>query len=204
MKSQEIYDQFAALFEYPGEDYAVRVSRCAAALVDVQPDAAASLTAFFVQICGSSAVELQEQFIQTFDLNPDCSLELGWHLYGENYDRGTYLVKLRGLLRRLGVPETHELPDHISHALELLGRLPETEAEEFAVACVLPALQKIRTKLKAETSFHPLIESVAVLLGGRFAYVPQESMTGTAVLPVLNEAPVRVACGPAFQGSELE
>ena len=186
METREIYSQLAALFAYPGEDYAERVRRCAAALAGIQPDAASTLQEFHALVRGRSAVELQEQFIQTFDLNPDGSLELGWHLFGENYDRGTYLVKLRGLLRHFGIAETHELPDHITHALTLLGHMPEADAEEFAVACVLPALHKVRAALNKENSFHALLEAVAALLASRFAFAPQESMAGPPALRVLN------------------
>ncbi|MBI3664404.1 MAG: molecular chaperone TorD family protein [Acidobacteria bacterium] len=186
MDTTRLYDQLAALFEYPGKDYAERVSRCAAALAAVQPDAASTLEEFCGQVRGRTAEELQEHFIQTFDLNPDCSLELGWHLFGENYDRGTYLVKLRGLLRRFGLAETHELPDHVTYALALLGRMPEAEAEEFAIACVLPALQKIRAAVKKENSFHTLLEVVAALLGSRFAAFPLESIPAAPALRVLN------------------
>jgi len=31
----------------------------------------------------------------TFDINPACALEVGWHLFGEDYMRGQFLVRMR-------------------------------------------------------------------------------------------------------------
>ena len=84
----------------------------------------------------------------TFDLNPVCSLELGWHLFGENYDRGLLLVKMRTLLRRYGIAEQGELPDHLAYALRLIARMSDEEGAEFAAAIVLPALGKMLDPFK--------------------------------------------------------
>ena len=70
-------------------------------------------------------------------------LEVGWHLYGEDYHRGAFLVRMRGLLREHGVPEETELPDHLTHVLPVLGRLDDARAEALARGYVLPALVKM-------------------------------------------------------------
>ena len=106
-------------------------------------EAGARLAEFARALEGKSTLELQELFTVTFDLNPVCSLELGWHLFGENYDRGLLLVKMRGLLRQHGLAESGELPDHLSHALRLLARMEADARRDFAVAIVLPALGKM-------------------------------------------------------------
>ena len=74
----------------------------------------------------------QELYVQTFEFNPACTLELGWHLFGENYERGEFLVRMRDLLRRHGIAESTELPDHLTHVLALVGRLDHEEAAELA------------------------------------------------------------------------
>src|SRR6266568_3182701 len=56
----------------------------------------------------------QELYVQTFEFNPACTLELGWHLFGENYERGEFLVRMREQLRRHGIAESNELPDHLT------------------------------------------------------------------------------------------
>ena len=37
--------------------------------------------------------QIQELYTRTFDINPVCTLEIGWHIFGEDYARGALLVK---------------------------------------------------------------------------------------------------------------
>jgi nitrate reductase delta subunit len=86
----------------------------------------------------------QELYVQTFEFNPACTLEIGWHLFGENYERGEFLVRMREQLRRYGIAETAELPDHLTHLLPLIGRMDRAEAAQLACESVLPALAKLQ------------------------------------------------------------
>ncbi len=137
-------DLLAAFLEYPGEGHGDRLAATLPVLADWCPEAGASLSEFARAIEGQADTELEELYTRTFDINPTCTLELGWHLYGEQYERGAFLVQMRDCLRRLGVPESAELPDHLGHALQALGRMSEQEAEAFAEDRLLPALEKMR------------------------------------------------------------
>lgn len=152
------YIALANVLSYPGEDYRACI---AAALLAAPPERQPALDQFGRALEGKTILELQERFTLTFDLNPVCSLELGWHLFGENYDRGLLLVKMRALLRQHGIAETGELPDHLSHALRLLARMEEGAGRDFAVAIVLPALGKM---LDAFRDKHDPYEKVLVAL----------------------------------------
>jgi nitrate reductase delta subunit len=127
----------ARLFDYPGPDYhrLLRDSRSEMTAEDLEGFAAA--------ISPLSTAELEELYTRTFDLNPDGSLDIGWHLFGEDYARGEFLVHLRQQARRYGVPETSELPDHLTRVLPLLAAMPPEEAAEFQERFLLPALGKI-------------------------------------------------------------
>ncbi|MDE3168201.1 MAG: hypothetical protein KGN36_20530 [Acidobacteriota bacterium] len=149
------FSLWAPLLAYPGPDYHARARACAAAAPSQE------MEGFLRSIGDLSGDALQELYAQTFDWDPDRTLDIGWHLFGENYDRGEFLVKLRGELRKYGVAETHELPDHLSHVLPLLDRMPEGERAGFAAAYLLPALEKLRAGLaKAESPFLPLADSL--------------------------------------------
>ena len=90
-----------------GRPDAQQVARdCAAAIASEQPQAAALFNQFCREIDGLSTDELQELFTRTFDLNPACTLEIGWQLYGEDYRRGEFLVQMRQGLREKGLPES--------------------------------------------------------------------------------------------------
>jgi nitrate reductase delta subunit len=135
----EIYDRLANLLEYPRE----------------RPElsGAGPLLAGFAQdIQALSLEQIQELYVHTFELSPVCSLEIGWHLFGEAYERGEFLVKMRQELRRYGVPESSELPDHLTYVLRLVSRMEPEEATKFISAFLLPALEKMRAGLEGKNN----------------------------------------------------
>jgi nitrate reductase molybdenum cofactor assembly chaperone len=124
----------------------------------------------------------QELYIQTFEFNPACTLEIGWHLFGENYERGEFLVRMREQLRRHGVPESTDLPDHLTYLLELITRMDRDEAAELAGQYMLPALAKIREALK-DNSYAPLIVAIEDTLQADFPNAPRRPVN----LPIFQE-----------------
>ncbi len=192
MGTMTIFERLAALLEYPREDYALRVSQCAEALARSAPEVGAPLAEFRRRIAGLSTEMLQELYTRTFDLDPVSTLEVGWHLFGEQYERGEFLVKMRRLLARFGVRESTELPDHLTHALVLLGRMPDEEAADFAQACVFPALARMRAGFQGDDNpFASVLEAVAQLLKTRFGCVLVEVPRPVPGLRVLNEGGAR-------------
>jgi nitrate reductase molybdenum cofactor assembly chaperone NarJ/NarW len=186
MDERVIFEMLADLLRYPGEDYLPHLADCARVLAGAHPDAALLLAELAGRLEGRSVEQLQELFIQTFDLSPVCSLELGWHLFGENYDRGTLLVKMRQELRRYHLPESEELPDHLTHALALLSRMEPERAEEFAAACVLPALAKMLEAIEGKDNpLEAIPQAIARVLQSRYAQVAEtaEPPSPLRVLP---------------------
>lgn len=166
----DLYHTFAALLTYPGEDYSQHVQE---GLRLATPESRELLEQFAQVIGRLETWELQELFTRTFDMNPLCSLELGWHLFGENYERGLLLVRVREELRRVGIQESAELPDHLTHVLELLARMDHDKGADFAAACVLPALKKMLDALRGkENPFENVLLAVQAFLHSQFPEVP--------------------------------
>lgn len=140
----------ARLLEYPGPGYLDVVVRCHGAAELGDPDSARRLESFAAAVEGKSIEALQELFTRTFDLDPKCTLDLGWHLFGENYERGDFLVRMREELSRHGVDEGQELPDHLPHVLDLLARVEPDRAAELSTRSVIPAVEKIRKGLEGQ------------------------------------------------------
>jgi len=145
--SRQTFEMLSAVLEYPQAGYVDLVKEYTAAVAaEIEPEdkgVSDALTSFRDGISNKNREELEELYTRTFDLNPVCSLDLGWHLYAENYDRGAFLVKMREALRTHGIPETNELPDHLPSVLTLLARLPEEEGGALVGESVLPALKKM-------------------------------------------------------------
>jgi len=142
------YDRLAQLFTYPGETY-----------LDQCRDVGLHDVAEKLSPLGVSGI--QELFTSTFDWNPSTSLDLSWHLYGEQYARGEFLVRVRQLLRDHGVTENAELPDHLTHILPLLGRMEPGAAIEFTRDHAAPALAKLVAALEQSGSaFGPIVRAI--------------------------------------------
>jgi len=186
METPHIYERLSPLFAYPGDTYAADAAQCLAAMRGEQPEAVPALEEFCAAIAPMTTDELQELFTRTFDLNPLCTLEIGWQLWGEDYGRGAFLVKMRDQLRGYDLAESGELHDHLTHALALLARLEPDEAAAFAGGFVLHALDKMRAAWRENrNAYAALLESTFVLLKSRYPYLAAAAPVRRPELPVL-------------------
>lgn len=163
------FELLARLFEYPGDGYAALCRE-------------AGLESFADELGALSTPQIQELFVGVFDWNPATSLDMSWHLFGEEYARGDCLVKMRQNLARYGITESVELPDHLTHVLALMARMDEREAEALAREFAAPAVAKLLAALEQKkTPFAALVRAV------------REALPVQAPIPVLKvELPVLV------------
>jgi nitrate reductase delta subunit len=207
--------RFQRLLSYPRPGYAAAASALQRALTLRFPEAAAQL-ADFVKFAESSSVEeLEEEFTRTFELNPACALEVGWHLFGEEYARGLFLVRMREELRRHGLAEDRELPDHLTHVLALLAAMRPETAAPFVCACVWPALGRMQRSLaKSGSPYATLFAALRIGLQQAFElHDLQDERDAAAANPAAeldvtvrdaaewdDELPVATGCG----GDDIE
>jgi nitrate reductase assembly molybdenum cofactor insertion protein NarJ len=125
----------------------------------------------------------QELYVQTFEFNPAGTLEIGWHLFGENYERGEFLVRMREQLRRHRIAESTELPDHLTHLLPLIACMEHGEAAQFVGEFILPALTKIRSAIH-DNAYELVIAGIAEKLESDFPDAPRRPTQ----LPIFQEA----------------
>lgn len=168
-ETTSLYDALALLLLYPDGNFHERIRRCRELAVDGAPVIVARLDEFVGNTAGKTSAELEELYIQTFDFNPLCSLDTGWQLFGEEYRRGLYMVKIREEMRRLEIPETVELPDHLTNVLRILGRMEEEAAADFAMSCVIPAVKKTLGAVKKDNVYRPVIEGIVEVLESHYA-----------------------------------
>ncbi|MGD2114618.1 MAG: molecular chaperone TorD family protein [Acidobacteriota bacterium] len=138
-----VLERLAGLFRYPGGEFSVLLAAARAALASGDPETAGELERFARAVEGAPLTELQELYTRTFDLDPVCALEIGWHLYGEGYDRGRFLVRLRELHRELGIDEAGELPDHLISVLPALARLGPEDRTDLGRRFAVPAVARM-------------------------------------------------------------
>ena len=162
----QVYDHLGEILSYPGPIFRKNLEACWARLVVANGAAAAACLWDLLEATREmSTRDLQELYTRTFDLNPVCSLDVGWHLYGEAYERGRFLVRMREMLRQVGVAEGKELPDHLTAVLPALGRLAPDEAAAFTSAYVLPALRRMLEGLSGKDNpYEKALAAVRLLL----------------------------------------
>jgi nitrate reductase delta subunit len=157
----ELYGALARLLAYPRPGYLDELDAGRLALAELVPEAAERLSRLALHLDGKTDAEVEELYTHTFDLNPVSSLEVGWHLFGENYARGEFLVLMREELRKDGLTESTELPDHLTHVLPVLARMDQKQADRFVVRYLLPALDKMLAGLgKQDNPYQHLLEAI--------------------------------------------
>ncbi|MGI9519398.1 MAG: molecular chaperone TorD family protein [Pirellulaceae bacterium] len=165
---KSLLDAYAEILLYPEHDHKTRVQTCIDQFTDDNADVREMVVEYLSLVDPLSLSEMEELYIRTFDLNKAGTLDLGWHLFGEDYNRGLFLVKLRQYLRLLEIPESNELPDHVSQVLRVLGRMSRNEANQFAYACVIPALETIEEGIQDDNPHGRLVRGSIQLLKSLF------------------------------------
>ncbi|MFN3820724.1 MAG: nitrate reductase molybdenum cofactor assembly chaperone [bacterium] len=168
MESKQRFDFLAELLEYPVAERDIKPD-LVSSFMEENSKAATYLGLYFTELSDLSLSQQQEMFVRTFDMNPSCALEIGWHLFGEDYKRGELLAYLRGRMRSVGIEEGTELPDYLGNVLRLLGRWKTEEAAEFVKMFVNPALQKIKKAMsELNTPYTHLFEAIDAVCSVEF------------------------------------
>lgn len=175
-----LFEALAPLLIYPDGDLALRAAYFRERLDSDEPDGAepdlAALVEESLRFLETQPQHLLEElYTRTFDLNPISTLEIGWHLYGEQYERGRFLVRAREMLCRVEVEEDGELPDFLPSLLRALPRLSHDEAIDLG-AYLLPAVSVMCDALADKDKgnpYHAILEAVRQALAAR---VPDDAV----------------------------
>lgn len=144
-------------------------------LADVDPDAASS----FAQFLRADPIA-EDQYVELFELQPQCALYLGSHVFDEPKtcagagvsDRNAYMIELVGVYRHFGrTPDGHELPDYLPLMVEFLGLTAESGddpvREKFVGQYLLPFLPPMRKRLaEISTPYLHLLDALERLVNG--------------------------------------
>lgn len=191
---KRIHEQLAALLEYPGPDWDANLAACKKRAFGSSPELLTSFTAFCAGAKNLPLSSLQEIYTRTFDLSPVCALDIGYHLFGENYKRGVFLANLRETEAPFDLGQEHQLPDYLPVLLRLLTKLDDEELRSaLIVDCMIPALEKmLKTLGEGENPYRHLIELIRLVLHSEPGVAWQQSQVrmvrARASLPVFQPA----------------
>src|SRR3990172_771002 len=119
----------------------------------------------------------EEEYVELFELDPQCPLYLGSHVFDEPEtcvqaavsDRNGYMIELLGIYRHLGLaPNGKELPDYLPLVVEFLSLAAESKdpiREKLIDEYVLPFLPPIRSRLEQlKTPYLHLLDALERVL----------------------------------------
>lgn len=163
-----IYLLFAELLDYPNDSLPQRIEEYSRELANAFPKAAELLESLRGSQQDLGIARLQEAYTSTFDLQPECTLNLGYHLFGEDQRRGMFLAKLKELFHEGEVETRNELPDHLCYLLRYVAARPASDESNAIISdCLLPAVSKIAAAMKEKSHpYQPVVEALLIWLEG--------------------------------------
>jgi nitrate reductase delta subunit len=145
------FQLLAGVLEYPQPGLAEAVRECTALLAADNLAAAACLREFGAFVEETPPGRLEEIYTGTFDLDAACYPYVGYHLFGESYQRSLFMLGLSERYRAQGFPAgglrsaiAGELPDHLAVLLHFLAACDDAAlAGELVRDALLPALKRM-------------------------------------------------------------
>jgi len=167
MPERETLELVAACLEYPSALTPALARRAAERTAGDHIALARALWDLAVWLETAPLGEAEERYTALFDLDPVCTLHVGYQVFGDTYPRGAFIANLSRELRQAGVGRGSDLPDFLPVVLRLLAVIGADEAEPLLSIVVRPALAKMSQALSGSRSpWSDVIRALPELLGG--------------------------------------
>ncbi|MFN6961078.1 MAG: nitrate reductase molybdenum cofactor assembly chaperone [Rhodocyclaceae bacterium] len=166
-----LYKLLAVLLDYPREELKSHLPELRGALaeVDASPAEHELIGRFLDWLEAAETVDVQTEYVATFDLDARHSLYLTHHIFGDDKNRGPALIDMEEYYRAYGLATIEgELPDYLPLMLEFAATLEATEARLF-LSHVRKVLATLAVNLEETASpWAPLVR----IIENRAALVP--------------------------------
>lgn len=171
MNDLKHYTVLAEIFRYPSSERETFIDEWRKIVHSYLPESESKLEHFISHVREKVLSEQQEYYISTFDVQALCFLDVGYVLYGEDYNRGVFLANMKKEQERAGNDCGSELPDHLPNVLTLLPKMEEPAlAEELAVSMVIPALERMIGSFRIEGNvYQGMLEIVCGIMQNDFS-----------------------------------
>jgi len=183
----QIFSMLSMLLSYPDESLVEAMSEIRTSMGRHRafpPATRAALIALIDRLASQSLLDLQENYVETFDRGRATSLYLFEHVHGESRDRGQAMVDLLAMYEAKGLfLGKGELPDYLPVFLEFLSQETPAKARELLIE-IADINRHIATKLAEQGSDY-------------FAVV-------AALLPLAGEVPLDIAAPAQVADSKID
>lgn len=135
--------ELAQVLEYPDGHYLQRVKKVRQMLAARAEGEKYKMSRFSDFVSHARIDALEELYVQTFDVQSICCLDVGYVMFGEDYRRGQFMAQLKILENKYAVQCGSELPDFLPNILRLLPALKYEECCSLIEKIVGPAMEKM-------------------------------------------------------------
>lgn len=160
-----IYNLLALTLCYPDPDSLKNAKELETELIKLDKKYFDLFHPFVAYFESESRETLEEAYTNTFDIQAVCPLEVGYTLFGEDYKRGEFLVRMSDLHKQYATSLiSSELGDYLPNVLMLLSKMPdEPFKQEFIEKLILPALAKMLRNFDERKILNPFSRPIRVL-----------------------------------------
>ncbi len=145
------YQILSLLLQYPDAELVGALPELDEALA-ARPAWRERLQPLLAHLGATKLIDLQQDYVATFDRNPSHSLHLFEHIHGESRDRGQAMVDLLAEYRKHGLEMVgDDLPDYVPLFLEFLAQL-DNDAALPLLGDAVHVLAHVGRKLAANAS----------------------------------------------------
>jgi nitrate reductase delta subunit len=122
-KKRSLLKVLSVLLHYPDDEFILSLEALREAVEEIpQVEQRERCLHLLNYLVSNSLIRLQEEYTATFDFNPETSLNLTYHKWGDTRERGNALIGFHQLYESAGYESTSaELPDYLPLFLEFLS-----------------------------------------------------------------------------------
>ncbi len=159
-----LYNILARLLDYPSPDLLAHLDEIVQLIkadTAIHQHESEEISAFIYWLQTHSLTEIQQIYVQTFDMQPEHDLHMTHHIHGDSRDRGPALIDLAEHFKANGLElKEGEIPDYLPLLLEYVSTL-EVDESRFFLADVGKILAILAENLeKSESPYAKLIRLV--------------------------------------------
>ncbi len=164
--TKQVFYLLSEILQYPQDDLVEKAREVKALLSEIDGEAAQEMDQFLSYAQSGSPGVMEELYTSTFDLNPVCSPYIGYHLFGESFKRGAFLVNVNEALRQHGIDVANELPDHLALVLRLYAEVKKGDlADDLRDECLMPVIDKMEQAFgKSENVYRKILRATRSML----------------------------------------
>jgi nitrate reductase delta subunit len=159
-----IYTILSRLLDYPEQELLDNIRflmKLISKKMDIPQDEKDVIIKALKWMKGKTLLELQEEYVNTFDMKPENSLHLTHHLFGDDRGRGPALVDLGEHYKDNGLEViSGELPDFLPLILEYVATLDETGAKFFLADASKVLSVMVKNLEESESPYAPLLRII--------------------------------------------